>query len=78
MALKDAVAAIIHQGGDPARYRMGLAERFGAPIAVVDAAISEAGPLRRVDAETVAQERLAEERRLQGTPAHRAWSHEEE
>ena len=76
-AMQD-IRAILTQGGDPAQYRSGLASRSGLTVEAIDALIAAAGPARIVDAETVAQERLAEDRRLARTSAYRTYQHEEE
>ena len=75
------VRAILHQGGDPAVYRTGLASLRGVSLDVVDAAIAAIGGTpRTVHPEDLAQERLADDRRAatQNSAAWRAHNHEEE
>jgi hypothetical protein len=80
--LTAAIADLLQQGtsDDLPRFRTALARVTGASLADVDAAIAAAGPGRVVDAEIVAQERLAADRRAARThrAAYRAWQHEEE
>lgn len=77
---QSAVKAILNQGQDPTTFRKGLAERFGITVEEMDAIIAQSGPVRQVSAETVAQERLAEDRRQAraNRAAWRAYNHEEE
>ena len=75
------IRAILHQAGDPRQYREGLATRHRVSVDIIDAAIAEVGGSPRVvDEETVAQERLADERRLARThrAAYRESQHEED
>ncbi len=73
------VAKILSTGSDPAAYKRGIAENTGCTVAEVEAMIANGGKLRTVDAETVAQERLAEDRAYarQHPAAWRASQHEE-
>lgn len=73
-----AVKAVLAQGGDPRAYRLGLAAHAGVAVEVIDEIIATAGAPRVVDAETVAQERLAEDRRMARSVAAIARNHEEE
>jgi hypothetical protein len=76
-----AIHEIKRQGGDPIRYRLALAERFRVSVEIIDAAIAAAGSTPcAVDEETVAQERLSDERRYAKTNRadYRRWNHEEE
>jgi len=58
------VRAILQSGLDPVAYRRALAAARGVDVSEVDAVIAAVGGTpRQVSAETVAQERLAEERR---------------
>ena len=72
------IAYMLRQGADLSKFRTALASRFGVNLEEVDAAIAAAGPTRIVNAETVAQERLAEERRYRHTSAYRRFHHEED
>ena len=76
--IKADLQAIISQGHDPAAYRMGLAGRHHVSVDVIDAAIAGL-VLRDVDPETVALERLMDDRRMKRAypTAYRAANHEE-
>jgi len=71
--------AIIRQGGDPAIYAASLAARHGVPVETIRA-LAQGMTLRTVDAETVAQERLADDRESARRPtvAWRAYQHDED
>ena len=77
MSPEAAVKKIMEQGGDPKAYRKGLAEHCGVDVSEIDAAIEAAlaagDKPSTDDPETIAQRRLADERRLRGTRAHREW-----
>ena len=78
--IADDIRTILNQGGDPRRYRDGLAELRRVPVETIDAAIAAIGGSPRiVDEETVAQERLADDRRMARThrAAYREYQHEE-
>ena len=75
------VRAILNQGGDPAVYRTGLASMRGVTLDEVDAAIAAVGGTpRTIHPESLAQERLADDRRAtkQNSPAWREANHEED
>ena len=76
------VRAILHQGGDLSIYRVSLASMRGVSLDVVDAAIAAVGDTtpRHIDPESLAQERLADDRRAarEYRAAWRAFNHEEE
>jgi len=76
----DTVQAILDQGGDPRQYRATMIDKYGVTEAEMDAILAHAGQPRQVHPETVAQDRLAADRRTAQThrAAYRAYQHEED
>jgi len=80
-ALEKDISAILHQGGDPIAYRESLAALRRVSLADVDAAIAAVGGSpRQVHPEDLAQERIAEDRRMErgDSLAYRESQHEED
>jgi len=77
--LQHAVAQVLRQGGNPALYRDGLAAFTGATLAEIDSVIAQAGSPQNLDSETVALDRLDDDRRnaTRYPDAYKAWNHEE-
>jgi hypothetical protein len=74
------VANLLAQGADPMKFRNGIAGRTGSTVEEVTAVIAAAGAPAAIDAEVVAQNRLAQERKLtsQDPAGARSFNHEEE
>jgi len=75
------IETIKSRGGDPTKYRQGLAGLYGVAVEIVDGLIAgSTTTIRQSDEESIAQERMADERAeaRRHPKAARAWNHEEE
>jgi hypothetical protein len=75
--IEESVRSLLNQGADPKIYAASLASHLLVTKEAVIAVCETAGQPRAVDAETVAQERLAAESRMSRAD-RRDWGHEED
>lgn len=79
MAQAEDIRLLHRQGADPLVYAAALARRWAVSVDQARGIIAGVGgTIRTVDDESVARERLTEDRAAAGTNAFRGWNHEEE